>query len=233
MNLVKILICAAESSAERFLDCGDFSVILKDSDPRLSKTLTLAEFNVAFGVYRDTMCELYQERRAELDTYMSIISDLAYTYGGGLFYEYHKSFSSKAAMHIQRFNQRLDWSVQDLGLISRHFTAHPPLSCSVCDSYSHRTDLCPKASSQGSASKPKPSQPAVQHPQTGYGQSANTRQQVPYAPNRNIPICIQFNENVCTFPKCKYMHICSWCGDSHPKSVCPRRTRPEPKTGKK
>ena len=76
-------------------------------------------------------------RRVELDTYLAIISDLALTYGGALFYEYHKSFSSKAAMYIQKFNQRIDWSVVDLNLISRHFTGHPPLTCSVCGSFSH------------------------------------------------------------------------------------------------
>ena len=81
-------------------------MLLKDSDPRLSKTLTLAEFNIAFGVFRDVICEVFPARREELDTYLAIISDLAMTYGGALFYEYHKSFSAKAAMYIQRFNQR-------------------------------------------------------------------------------------------------------------------------------
>lgn len=228
---MKILLCAAESSADRYVDCGDFSVLLKDSDPRLSKMLTLAEFIVAFGVYRDTLCEIYPERRAELDAYMAIIADMAYTYGGGLFYEYHKSFSSKAAMHIQRFNQRIDWSVQDLSLISRHFSAHPPLSCSLCGSFSHKTELCPKALVREAPSQATP--PGQQQPR-GYGpQTPAFTRQVPYDPNRKIPICIQFNENVCTFPHCKYMHICSWCADSHPRSVCPRRSRPTPKTGKK
>ena len=45
--------------------------MLKECDPRLSKTLTLAEFNVAFGVYRDIICEVYPSRRAELDTYLA------------------------------------------------------------------------------------------------------------------------------------------------------------------
>ena len=102
--------------------------MLKECDPRLSKTLTLAEFNVAFGVYRDIICEVYPSRRAELDTYLAIISDLALSYGATLFFEYHKSFSAKASMFIQRFNQRLDWSVVNLALINRHFTGHQALS---------------------------------------------------------------------------------------------------------
>ena len=42
VNLIKILLCS-EISDRRIVDCGDVSVILKESDPRLSKTLTLAE----------------------------------------------------------------------------------------------------------------------------------------------------------------------------------------------
>ena len=234
MNLVKILLCAAESSVERYVDCGDFSVLLKDNDPRLVKSLTLAEFNVAFSVYRDTVCEVYPERRVELDNYLSIISDLAYTHGGGLFYEYHKSFSSKSAMYIQRFNQRIDWGTVDLSLISRHFAGHPPLLCKLCGSYSHRTDLCPRATATGRGAPGKFNHPPSFQQPMGFGQQAPAaNSQVLYDPNRKIPICMQFNENVCTFPRCKYMHICSWCGDSHSRSVCPMRGRSAPKNGKK
>ncbi|ROL42493.1 hypothetical protein DPX16_9616 [Anabarilius grahami] len=131
INLVKILLCS-ESSDKRVVDCGVVSVVLKESDPRLSKSLTMAEFNITFGVFRDVICEIQPERRQELDIYLAFISDLAMSYGGTLFYEYHKSFSAKAAMYIQCFSQRLDWSVVDLALISRHFTGYRTLSCSLC-----------------------------------------------------------------------------------------------------
>ena len=98
---MKILLCASEPADKRFVDCGNFTVVLKDSDPRLSKTLTMAEFNVAFSVFRDTICEIYPQRQEELDTYLTIISDLGLSYSGSLFYEYHKSFSAKA-MYIQK-----------------------------------------------------------------------------------------------------------------------------------
>ena len=42
VNLIKS--CSAPRLAIVVVDCGDVSVILKESDPRLSKTLTLAEF---------------------------------------------------------------------------------------------------------------------------------------------------------------------------------------------
>lgn len=41
-----------------------------------------------------------------------------------------------------------------------------------------------------------------------------------------IPLCNNFNESVCNYFRCKFSHVCSFCNDPHPKSVCPRRFRP-------
>ena len=66
------------------------------------------------------------------------------SHGGTLFYEYHRSFSAKAVFYIQKLNQRLDLSVGDLNLISRHFTGpqttKPPLY-SVWILFSHSKSL--------------------------------------------------------------------------------------------
>ncbi|XP_078808793.1 uncharacterized protein LOC144994542 [Oryzias latipes] len=220
INLVKILLCGSSSSDLRVVDCGDVSVVLKDSDPRLDKGLTLAEFVVAFGVFRDVICEVYPHRREELDVYLAIISDLALSYGGSLFYDYHKSFSAKAAMYVQKFNQRLDWSVVDLALMSRHFTGHRTLTCSVCGSFSHSTSLCPKTAMR--ALSITPAQPS------GSAPPFLPRGQVPFRSRSRAPLCHFFNEGVCVYPNCKYMHVCSVCADSHPRSVCPRRVRSKP-----
>lgn len=212
INLVKILLCSAELSGRRLVDCGEVSVVLKENDCRLTRNLTMPEFNVAFGVYRDIICEIYPQRRFEFDTYLAIISDLAMSYGGNLFYEYHKSFSAKAALYIQKFNQRLDWAVVDLALISRHFTGHHPLSCSLCGAFTHTVSLCPQTANQ----RPQFMRPV---------KIEESREKVNIAPNREVPLCINFNENVCRFANCKFIHACSYCGDGHPRSVCPRRTR--------
>ncbi len=77
INLVKILLCSSGVIDKRIVDCGDISVVLKECDPRLSKSLSLVEFYFAFGVLRDTICEVYPNRRSELDTYSAIISSKA------------------------------------------------------------------------------------------------------------------------------------------------------------
>ena len=61
INLVKILL-GSELCDRHVVDSGDISIALKDADPRLAKTLTFAEFSVAFSVYREVLCEVYPAR---------------------------------------------------------------------------------------------------------------------------------------------------------------------------
>lgn len=46
-------------------------MVLRDTNPRPTKILKLAEFVVAFGVLRDVMGEGFPERRVELDMYLT------------------------------------------------------------------------------------------------------------------------------------------------------------------
>lgn len=80
-------------------------------------------------------------------------------------------------MYIKHFNQRLDRSVVYLALISRHFTDDQALSCSLCGSFSHTAFLCPKTAST-------------------HDTSASAPEQV--KPDRQTPLCYNFNENVYT-----------------------------------
>ena len=223
INLVKILLCASDSVDRRVVECGEVSVFLKGCDPRMSKNLTLPEFYVAFGVFRDMLCEAYPERHMELDTYLALISDLAMRYGGTLFYEYHKSFSAKAALYVQKFNILLDWSVLNLDLVSRVFTGHMPMCCSVCGSLAHTVNLCPRMVFA----------PPAKEEKSGCGASTSGgragRRKVLPSFGGNTSLCINYNERVCRYTNCRFLHACSYCGDAHPRSVCPRRARPAPK----
>ena len=155
---------------------------------------------------------------------MSLISDLAMRYGGTLFYEYHKGFSAKAALYIQKFNRRLDWSVLNLDLVSRVFTGHMPRSCSVCGSLGHTVNMCPSTA----FAPPVEAEGSAYSASTSGGQ-AGRRKVLPSSAGASTSLCITYNENVCRFANCRFLHACSFCGDAHPRSVCPRRARPAPK----
>ena len=168
------------------------------------------------------MCQVYPDRRAELDAYLAIIADLNQRYAGTLFYEYHKAFSAKSAQWISMLNVRIDWSTTDTELLLHHFGGHQSISCAICSSHGHTTVLCPKTATTAPVYASKTplvhSDVNVRPPCDRLGRavvSFNGR-----------PICNNFNESVCSYYQCKFSHICSFCRDPHPKTTCPRRQRP-------
>ena len=56
----------------QWVDCGELSVLLKTTDPRLTRFRYLQRHAV----------QVYLERRIELDAYLAIIADLNQCYGG-------------------------------------------------------------------------------------------------------------------------------------------------------
>ena len=163
----------------------------------------------------------YPERRVEFDNYLALISDLAMLYGGTLFYEYHKWYSAKAALYIQKFNMRLDWSALDL--VSRVFTGHMPGCCSVCGLLGHTVNMCPRTE----FALPVKAEGSGYNASTSGGQAG--RRKVWPSSGASTSLCITYNESVCRYANCRFLHACSFCGDAHPRSVCPRRAHPAPK----
>ena len=109
---------------------------------------------------------------------------------GPCFLGSNKSISAKAALYVQKFNVRLDWSVLDLDLVSRVFTGHTPLCCSVCGSLAHTVNLCPRTAYT----------PPVKEERSGDGVStlggrAGRRKVLPSS-GANTSLCITYNESV-------------------------------------
>lgn len=216
VNLASLLILSP-ASERQMVDCGDVAVFLRTSDSRLQRNLSFPEFVSAFGIYRDILCQTFPDRREELDTYLAMMADFYQRYGGTLFYEYHKSFSAKSASFVSLFNSRLDWSIIDTELLVRHFGGQKTLTCVICSSHGHSASLCPKTlASQG---------PVAVHGADSVSPAYDIRGR-PIIHFNNTRLCNNFNESVCTYSKCIFSHICSFCKEPHPKYVCPRRFRP-------
>lgn len=215
VNLASILLPSPEVD-QRVASSEHFSAILKTSDPRLSKDLSIGQFLAAFSVYRDIICSIYPNRRAELDTYLALIADLHMRYGRSLFNQYHKAFATKAAAVLSRSGQRLHWSVLDIEIL---ILITQSILCFQCGAAGHQSTFCPSLPFKHNLSTAPPLQPLMNFgPLDRYGK----KMQVP----NNMPVCNNFNESVCSFPNCAFLHICSLCRDAHPKSVCPRRPFP-------
>lgn len=137
-------------------------------------------------------------------------------YGRSLFYQYHKAFASKAAAVLSRSGQCLNWSILDMEIL---IMLTQSTACFQCGSVGHQSVFCPSIPFKHIPTAVAPPQPLLTSmPLDRHGRKVQVF--------HNMPICNNFNENVCAFPNCAFLHICSLCRDAHPKSVCPRRPFP-------
>lgn len=58
LNLASLLIAVNEVPENKSYVCREVLVILKAKDPWLNRKLTVAEFVLAFGTYRDVICSV-------------------------------------------------------------------------------------------------------------------------------------------------------------------------------
>ena len=234
INLALLLIPNNESTTEhRRVDFDGIEYTLKPGDPRLSKTLTLGEFIVAFGRYKSIVCEAMPHRRMELDTYEKDIVEIAHQFGGNRFYEYHKAFSAKAAALLHQRGIKVDWSKRDYGLFCTLFAGVKTNTCSLCGSVSHTSEFCAllvnpnleKTNNSGSNTR--------NFGNTGSNDSAlkrGTRNQVLF---QGIPLnCNNYNYRSCSRVSCKFLHLCRECFSSHPVSKCTKGSQPSTSTQK-
>ena len=74
------------------------------------------------------MCEVW-DRRKELDDYEVIVVGITSRIDGTAFYEYHRTFSARAAALIQQQNVKVDWGVRDNGLFCSLFVGQKSNVC--------------------------------------------------------------------------------------------------------
>lgn len=116
---------------------------------------------------------------------------------------------------MHHFNLKLDWSIIDLKLISRHFTGHRAIFCSICRSFSLSPNLCPQTAYQTSQRKfIQPNKPAP-----GTKNFSHPSSQVNLPNSSAVPLCICLNESVCPYLKCRFLHCCAVCSDRQPRAV--------------
>ena len=226
VNLASLLLPSPECD-RRLIGSDQFSAVFRAADPRTTRTLSFCDFVIAFGLFRDTLCEAFPARMPELNAYLALISELYRRYGGSLFYEYHKAFSAKAANYLARFSTRLDWSCVDTELLVMFAGGHRALTCRLCNQVDHSAEVCPRSVLPGggesvSESEPRPLLPC---PPAAEGPCLDSHGREVVVFN-DTPICNNFNENVCTFTSCRFSHVCSFCKGPHSKAVCPGRFRP-------
>ena len=112
----------------------------------------------------------------------------------------------------------LNWSVPDPRLYNEAFTgrARAIPRCSYCLDDDHHFNNCPK----------NPNRPLLGYfPPMGTWPMPTPPQPMPIPPPREA--CRRFNEGRCNKQqRCKYLHICTSCGGTHPAIQCAQRQPP-------
>ncbi len=124
-------------------------------------------------------------------------------------------------MRVAQWNQCPYWGALDLDLHSRVFLGCKNIACPMCRSIAHTTANCPRIN---------PS--AAQYPEPTSGKSTSyvprpatvaypdNEPPAPYAADSRQP-CFSFNNWKCIRQRCRYLHICSFCGGAHVRVTCP------------
>lgn len=179
-------------------------------DPRLYRSLSISEFIYAFGIYKNIMCQTYPQRREELDLYERDIVDMSNRYGGKGFYEYHKTFSARAAAHLKYLNIPVDWSVRDNTLFCNIFANLRPSACYICNSISHTAGFCPMTTSKNNST--------IRTQRKGQESDSQGRPRVAY---QDREICNNFNSfKGCENARCGNAHVCLRCQGDHSVKKC-------------
>ncbi len=202
--------------AQRFVVILSYSVIL------LFRPLSFSEFTIVFGRYTEIVCSVFPHRWRELNDYLAIVAELVLSYGGAHFYTYHKLFSAKCAVRVSQWNQCPYWGALDSDLHNRVFFSCRNLSCTVCRSVAHSTISCPQVN-PAIIPCPEPTQVKstsyLPRSTTTNPISDSRRESISFSGNQQV--CGNFNRGRCVRQQCKYLHVCSYCGGAHARTVCP------------
>lgn len=217
VNLASLLIAAHDVADNRSYACGDVSVVVKTRDHRLSRKLSIPEFVLAFSLYRDVICSVTPLRREELDLYLYTVVELGHKYGGSYFYDYHRSFSAKAAARFAQFQVVTVWSNMDTELFCRHFAGLRSPVCASCQSSSHTAYWCPNWEVPAVPSTSRGS--GLMLPSSGHPAPLDKLGRPIHFLGKS-QICNNYNLGVCNFSQCRLLHICTGCFRAHPKSAC-------------
>ena len=193
----------------------------------LAGTLNISEFRKAFSKYRNIICEVYPFRRPELNSYADLIDELHQKYGGNGFYEYHNTFSRKAAQYLIQHNIVVDWSSRDTELFLSIFSGRKTELCMHCNSTLHSSNICPaNLTMPGNAIQSKRNNKYSNFNAANHTSMDRRGRQIISLNGKQI--CNNFNETQCSRLYCNLLHVCKLCKNDHPQSTCEQRDKNEP-----
>ena len=185
---------------------------------RRRKVTDIATWVQCFATYVGVLAGMSPEAIPELMAYLVHIVRVSQDFGGLAWVNYDSAFRRQAASTGNR-----QWSRVNPSLYSICFSgvARTSKRCDLCLSLTHEVKDCALANEgdHDVGSRLKAIESAVlaltsATPSTSTG-----------PPNRSsrTEICRSWNENRCSFPRCRYRHVCRVCEGPRPALECCER----------
>ncbi len=91
----------------------------------------------------------------------------------------------------------------------------------MCRSVAHPTTDCPRINPSATpCPEPTSAKSTSYVPRPATVPYADHQPPAPYAADNRQP-CFSFNNRKCSRPRCRYLHICNFCGGAHARVICP------------
>ncbi|XP_055340127.1 uncharacterized protein LOC129589395 isoform X3 [Paramacrobiotus metropolitanus] len=179
---------------EAKFEIRDGNFILSDSKPKKITITSFTLWNEAFIVFRRVRSYYYPALQQPLDSYHTIMTEMAGVYLPPVWLEYDKTFRACRIRDVTNHDQ---WNLLDRNLLDRCIARHPlrahlPL-CRDCSIADHTDQDCPKK---------------LQITAQGQKDAKGDR------PFRHIPpdLCRNWNNGRCTNgSNCRFKHLCGTC----------------------
>ena len=167
-----------------------------------------------FCTYVSVLSSKSPEVVPELMAYLVTITRVSQDFSGLAWVRYDAAFRRQAAITGNR-----RWSQINPSLYSICFTgqAQQTQRCELCFSSTHKTNEC---SLMADTDPELPSRiKAVEAAVVSLAAQRQGDTTIRAQP------CRLWNMNRCRFPRCRYRHVCSNCGEAHPVVSCPNNER--------
>lgn len=193
--------------------------ITQPSLPRRSRKVTdLASWVQCFATYVGVLAGSSPEAVPELMAYLIQIVRVNQDFGGLAWVNYDLAFRRQAAATGNR-----SWSKINPSLYSICFSGAARVSkrCELCLSTTHETRDCTLAG--GGDHDVGSRLAAIEAAVLTFASTGSGAGQSPVGRPLKREICRNFNENRCTFSKCRYRHACRVCFGPRPAVECCER----------
>ena len=183
---------------------GGARLRLRDID----SPLTWASCFLAYAAVR-----ISDPQTRSLVTYGRLVVREAQRHSGPVWLEYDRIFRQHAALSPSTVWHEINASLHASTILS--YRAGPSQACAICHEPDHMADVCAMQAlqlQQGSAiTQQLSSQRPLSGSRPGSAPSAAGPLRRSVRPETLERICVSWNRGRCTFPACKFRHVCATC----------------------